>query len=110
MRLIVDENISWRLKKQLPDWEILPVNEISPHERLSDLKIWLYARKHVYTVLTFDEDFTEIQNIHSYPPKIIWLRAGNITTKEIALLLIKYKSEIHSFLHNEELGIFEIYA
>jgi hypothetical protein len=27
IRLIADENISWRIKKLLSNWEILPVNE-----------------------------------------------------------------------------------
>lgn len=39
MRFIADENISWRLKKMLPDWEILPSNEIKATQRLSDLMI-----------------------------------------------------------------------
>lgn len=39
MRLIADENISWRLKKLLPDWDILPANEIKTDLRLTDKMI-----------------------------------------------------------------------
>lgn len=39
IRIVVDENISWRLKKLLSSWDILPVNEIMAQERLSDFKI-----------------------------------------------------------------------
>jgi predicted nuclease of predicted toxin-antitoxin system len=109
MRLITDENISWRLKKLIPEWELLPSNEIETSERLTDLMIWRFAKKHQYTILTFDEDFSEIQNLYSYPPKIIWLRTGNASTSEIASLLIKYKDDINAFLNNDELGIYEIY-
>jgi predicted nuclease of predicted toxin-antitoxin system len=66
MRLIADENISWRLKKRLPNWEILPSNEIRPAQRLSDLSIWQFAKANQYHILTFDEDFSDIQNIFSY--------------------------------------------
>jgi predicted nuclease of predicted toxin-antitoxin system len=109
MRFIADENISWRLKKMLPDWEILPSNEIKATQRLSDLMIWQFAKANQYHILTFDEDFSEIQNMFSYPPKIIWLRMGNSSTSEIASLLLKYTEDINDFLKNSELGIFEIY-
>ena len=62
IRLIIDENISWRLKKSLPDWTILPSNEIQKDKRLSDFKIWQFANINDYHVLTFDEDFTELHN------------------------------------------------
>ncbi|MDB5006632.1 MAG: hypothetical protein JWP45_1025 [Mucilaginibacter sp.] len=35
MRLVANENISRRLKKLIPQWEILPLNEIKPAERLT---------------------------------------------------------------------------
>ena len=109
MRLISDENISWRLKKLLPDWEILPSNEIKSEVRLTDLMIWKFAKANQYTILTFDEDFSELQNLFSYPPKIIWLRTGNVNTAEIASLLINLKDNILEFLNNDELGIYELY-
>ena len=109
MRLIADENISWRLKKLLPHWEILPSNEIKIGQRLTDLVIWQFAKANQYTILTFDEDFSEIQTLFSYPPKIIWLRTGNTSTKEISGLLLKFKDEITAFIDNDELGIFVIY-
>lgn len=71
--------------------------------------IWRFAKSNNFTILTFDEDFAEIQNLHSFPPKIIWLRTGNVSTSEIASLLMKLKKEINEFLNNDELGIYEIY-
>jgi len=109
MRLIADENISWRLKKLLPQWEIFPANEIKPGRRLTDLTIWEFAKTNRYTILTFDEDFSELQNLFSYPPKIIWLRTGNVSTREIASLLKNLQDDIIQFLSNDELGIYEIY-
>jgi len=110
MRLIADENISWRLKKKFSEWEILPSNEIRPSQRLSDLMIWQFAKANQYHILTFDEDFSDIQNIFSYPPKIIWLRTGNMSTAEIADLLLKYQKEIYTFFDDKGLGVFEIYG
>jgi len=70
MRLIADENISWRIKKLIPQWQILPSNEISPGQRLTDVMIWRFAKSNQYTILTFDEDFSDLQNLYSYPPKL----------------------------------------
>lgn len=109
IRLIIDENISWRLKKLLPDWEILPSNEIKTDMPLTDRMIWQFAKINNYAILTFDEDFTELQNLYSFPPKIIWLRTGNMSTNEIALLLNKLKWDIEKFTDDSELGVYEIY-
>jgi predicted nuclease of predicted toxin-antitoxin system len=109
MRLITDENISWRLKKIIPQWDILPANEINRAIRLTDLSIWNFAKENNYTILTFDEDFSELQNLFSYPPKIIWLRTGNVRTAEVATLLLKFKSKIDEFLLDDTLGVYEIY-
>jgi predicted nuclease of predicted toxin-antitoxin system len=109
LRFIIDENISWRLKKLLPHWEILPVNEIAQAARLSDLSIWQFAKSNRYQILTFDEDFSELQNLYGFPPKIIWLRIGNTSTNHIASLLLKKEYELIDFLNNDELGVLEIY-
>jgi predicted nuclease of predicted toxin-antitoxin system len=109
MRLITDENISWRIKKLIPDWEILPSNENKSIQKLSDLFIWRFAKANNYNILTFDEDFSELQNLYSYPPKIIWLRTGNISTIEIAATLLKLEKDIDTFLTNDNVGVYEIY-
>lgn len=109
MRLIADENISWRLKRLIQEWEILPVNEITSVERLSDRMIWQFAKANDYTILTFDEDFSDLQNLLSFPPKIIWLRTGNVSTNQVAEILIKYNNSIIDFLTDEESGLLELY-
>ncbi|QEM08473.1 DUF5615 family PIN-like protein [Mucilaginibacter rubeus] len=109
IRIITDENISWRLKKLLPSWDILPVNEIAPHERLSDIRIWQFAKANGYSILTFDEDFRELQNLYSFPPKIIWLRTGNVNTKAISDLLSRSRNSIVQFIQDYSLGVFELY-
>jgi len=109
MRLISDENISWRLKKLIPNWDILPVNEIKSVERLSDRMIWQFAKVNNYTILTFDEDFSELQNLLSFPPKIIWLRTGNVSTDEIANILISHEKIISNFIDDDEAGVLELY-
>jgi predicted nuclease of predicted toxin-antitoxin system len=109
LRLPTDENISWRLKKLLSDWDILPSNEIKPGTRLTDLMIWQFAKPNNHTLLIFDEDFSKLQNLFAHPPKIIWLRTCNASTAEIVALLTELKNEIIKFLNDDQLGIYKIY-
>lgn len=66
-----------------------------------DTDIWKYARKNEYSIVTFDSDFYDISLIKGHPPKIIWIRSGNSTTKEIAKLLMQNKDTIYKFLNDE---------
>jgi predicted nuclease of predicted toxin-antitoxin system len=50
----------------------------------------------------------EIQNLLGYPPKIIWMRTGNLTTREIAIKLSSLKNAIIDFIDSDDLGVFEI--
>ncbi len=108
IRLIADENISWRIKNLLKEWTILPANQILTTQRISDFAIWQFAKSNNYHILTFDEDFTAIQTLYSFPPKIIWLRIGNLSTNKIASKLLDLESEIMMFLLDAEAGVLEI--
>ena len=68
-----------------------------------DIDIWDYARKKDYIIVTFDADFYEISLINGCPPKIIWLRTGNLITNQIADLLRKNQMDIVDFYYQSEL-------
>jgi predicted nuclease of predicted toxin-antitoxin system len=92
MRLLFDENLSFRLVPALAD--IYPE---SAHVRelgllgVDDLSIWNYAAKHGFLLVSKDTDFYERSLVFGAPPKIIWLRVGNCTVNEtIALLRSQY--------------------
>ena len=53
----------------------------------ADMGIWEYAKSNDYTIVTFDSDYYDLSIIKGCPPKIIWLRIGINTTKEIARIL-----------------------
>lgn len=52
-----------------------------------DDKVWQYARQHAFTLVSKDSDFHEKSLLHGTPPKVVWIRRGNCTTKQIELLL-----------------------
>lgn len=76
---------------------------------MSDSVIFSFAREHRLTIVTFDSDFADLSIIRGYPPKVIWLRTGNQTTKNIAEILKAEVSAINLFLRSEEAGVLEIW-
>jgi len=109
LKLLIDENISWRIKRLLANWSVLPANEIQTKGKISDAIIWKYAKDHDYQLVTFDEDFVELQNLYGYPPKIIWLRMGNVSTQDIANRLTQLEVTLTKFIADRDSGVIEIY-
>lgn len=83
MKLLLDQNLSHRLPKQLADLFPHSVHVRSVGlDRASDEEIWDHAKVHGYCIVTQDADFAERSRLYGAPPKIIWLRCGNRTAQE----------------------------
>ncbi len=102
MRLLFDQNISFRIVKLLAEFypEVGQVRTLGL-ENSSDIEIWNYAKANKYTIITFDADFYEISTIQGHPPKIIWLRFGNTTTKNIAEVILEKVELINDFVEDQ---------
>ena len=103
MRLLFDQNISFRITKKLKDSfpECKHVSDCGLMEK-EDLDIWNYAKRQDYSIVTFDADYYDISIINGHPPKIIWIRTGNLKTNQITRLLEYNKEIIKRFIHEEE--------
>ncbi len=110
MKLLLDQNISRKLVKELADLfpESNHVYSLGLH-KASDEEIWNYARDHGFTVVTQDSDFNERSLVYGYPPKVVWLRTGNISTPNIERLLKQHRLDIISFEKDKTLGCLQIY-
>ena len=88
MKLLLDENLSFRLVRLLDD-----VYPGSAHVRQVDLlgaedvRIWRYAADHGFLLVSKDTDFYDRSLIFGAPPKVVWLRIGNSTVAATASLL-----------------------
>ncbi|WP_231460380.1 MULTISPECIES: DUF5615 family PIN-like protein [unclassified Pedobacter] len=109
MKLLFDQNISYRIVKLL-ETEFSDCNQIRQLklENKSDKEIWTFAGQNKFIVAIFNADFYEFSNLYGHPPKIIWLRFGNNTTSGIADVLIKKKQLINDFMTQEEFSCLEI--
>ena len=110
MKLLLDANISWRLCSFIKEHfcESIHVNktELTPPAKDSD--IWKFAKERGYTIMTQDTDFLNFLDTKGYPPKVVLLKTGNITRKQMEEILLKAKKSILDLHSIEEYGLLEI--
>ena len=112
MKILIDQNISFRLspylKAEFPN--ILHVKEVGLTD-FSDHKIFQFARQNEFiAIVTLDEDFNNLQLEFGTPPKIVWLRVGNCSTKSLAKIILDKAATIKTFLTTTEHDCLEIFA
>ena len=99
MKLLLDQNISFRVIKKLretyPDVQSVRENGL---EDADDIVIWEYARQNGFTIVTFDEDFYNIQLLKGFPPKVIWFKTGNLDKNQFTQFIIAKKELITAFI------------
>lgn len=109
MALLFDQNISYRILKD--NLEFFPnskqVKELGLQGK-QDQIIWQYSKKNGFAIVTFDSDFVDLSILYRFPPKVIWLKLGNTSTKNIASELVTRKTVIEEFILNQEEGVLKI--
>jgi len=109
MKLLFDENLSFRLCERLA--RLFPG---SSHVRLAGLSqaddhaIWDYALANGFTIVSLDADFAERATLNGPPPKVIWLRCGNQPT-EIVENLLRDRTEAIATFERDAAACLEIY-
>lgn len=110
MKLLLDQNISYRLVKQLENhFTQVSHVKLAALTDASDLDIRNYAKKEGFTIVTYDDDFVKYNYLYGAPPKVIWIRQGNLSNEALAQLLLAKKEKIELFIATElQIGILEI--
>ena len=103
MKLLIDENLSYRLVARLE--EAFPgtasVNQVGLRSQ-PDTAIWDYAVEQGFAIVSKDEDLRQLSFFRGHPPKVVWLAVGNAGTDRIADLLLRNKNRIATFLDQAE--------
>lgn len=110
MRFLFDQNISHRILKLLPS-NYSNSTTVKQEDLINapDRQIWEFAKENDYTIVTQDSDFNDLNLLFGFPPKIIWIRTGNLRTLAIVDILKDYSKEIEQFIENVDYGCFEIF-
>ena len=107
MKLLFDENLSPRLVSLLAD---LFSNSAHAHDlslgQTDDPIIWKYAGDHNYTLVSKDSDHYELSMLRGHPPKVIWIRMGNCSTKSIEEQIRLYHFAISAFISDPDQSAF----
>ena len=64
--------------------------------------IWDYAGAHGDVIASKDTDFRQLAFLFGPPPKVIWLRVGNVSTSVIEELLRKSVDTVDRFVSSDE--------
>lgn len=89
MKLLFDQNLSFRLSNQLENYFPNSAHvRLLGMDQVDDRMIWQYAKANDFTIVTQDADFEILSQLYGFPPKVIWLRCGNTATANILTLLV----------------------
>jgi predicted nuclease of predicted toxin-antitoxin system len=105
LKLLLDENLSDRLVEDLRQ-----AFGDCTHVRLvglaaaSDDEVWRYARDSGCTIVSKDSDFHQRVLLEGPPPKIVWVRRGNCSTREIFAVLKAAREDIQHFTEDADLA------
>ena len=102
MKLLIDQNLSYRLVKQLQT--LFPGTEQVRRLGLTDRRdslIWEYAQREGFVILTQDEDFLDLSLLRGSPPKVLLLRTGNLPSTQVVGLLQNHQLMIYNSLAPE---------
>jgi len=109
MKILLDANISWKLVNKLTPifGECAHVDLIGLNIPANDIEIWDYALENGYIIITKDNDFVDLLEVHGFPPKIVLLKTGNNSSRVLEYLLINAKQMIED-LERNNYGLLEI--
>lgn len=97
MKLLFDENLSPRLIELLRD-EYPDSSHVHfvGFGSAPDVAIWSYARDEGYVLVSKDGDYFEMSVLRGAPPKFVWVRRGNCSTRTIADLLVRHRPDVET--------------
>lgn len=98
MKLLFDQNLSWRLPGKLADLypDSRHIREVGLKQS-EDVDVWEYAKSNGFMIVSKDADFQQRSLLYGFPPKVVWLRVGNCKVQIIEELLRRYSVAIHTF-------------
>jgi predicted nuclease of predicted toxin-antitoxin system len=106
MKLLFDENLSPKLPSRLSDVfpDSLHVREVGMNATIDPI-VWDYAKDNDLMIVSKDSDMHDLSLVFGNPPKVIWLRLGNCSTRQVESLLRRELEAIQLFYEDKELSL-----
>lgn len=102
MKLLFDENLSPALARRVSDLypDSVHVRDVGM-KATDDPIVWDYAKAGGFMIVSKDADMHDLSLIFGNPPKVVWLRVGNCSTRQIEELL-RQDFEVIKLFHDDE--------
>src|SRR5207244_2180873 len=102
VRLLFDQNLSHRLVRSLSDVfpDSVHVRDVGL-ARADDDVVWTYALAHALVIVSKDSDFRQRSFLHGAPPKVVWIRRGNCSTREMDGILRAHHDDLLAFVNDD---------
>lgn len=106
MKLLFDENLSHKLALRVAD-----IFSGSLHVRdagfasTDDPIIWDYAKDNDFMIVSKNADMHDLSLVFGNPPKVVWLRLGNCSTRQVEELLRRDFDVIKLFYEDDSVSL-----
>ncbi len=103
MKLLFDQNISYKIKNALAENfpESVHVSDIRM-QTSTDSEIWEYAKENHLTIVTKDSDYFDSSMLLGSPPKVIWVNVGNSSTLNLINILKSNAHKVNEFIESTD--------
>lgn len=109
MNLLFDENLSNRLVRQLDD--LFPgsthVRDIG-FKSANDPTIWDHGKINDLVIVSKDVDMHDLSLVQGNPPKVIWIRLGNCSTRQVEQLIRREFESIKNFIADHSVSLLSL--
>ena len=106
MKLLFDENLLHKLASRLA--ELFPdsvhVRDVSL-KATNDPLVWDYARDNDFMIVSKDADMHDLSLVFGNPPKVVWVRLGNCSTRQVEELLRREFDVINLFYQDDSVSL-----
>ena len=97
MKILLDECVTKRLKKQLVEFEVFTVRELEL-SGIKNGKLMTYCAENNFDILlTIDNNLMFQQNLDKYPLTIVVLNCFTSKIEELVTFMPSFKSQVDSF-------------
>ena len=70
--------------------------------------VWDYAKDNDFIIVSKDADMHDLSLVFGIPPKVIWLRLGNCSTRQVENLLRRDVDVIKLFCEDEYVSLLSL--
>jgi predicted nuclease of predicted toxin-antitoxin system len=106
VKLLFDENLSPALTNRLADLfpDSVHVRDVGM-KATDDPVVWDYAKDNDFMIVSKDADMHDLSLVFGNPPKVVWLRLGNCSTRQVEELLRLDFDVIKLFYRDENVSM-----